>query len=328
MIVFQVIYRSFLPVQRSQLSLFKQECEVVTNQVFVYLKSKFVVILQFWCELTMDKRALAEIFNDRFRQVLEASPLGKNKFLKATGIDRSALSQFLSTDIDRLPRAETLRKIAETSGVSVDWLLNLENAPEGRQEVSSSVQIERAQSEDGSTPLHRWQMEAVGSKLRYVPSTLPDMLSLSAIDDRQKLEIDARGGGVENVLEGVSPDDLDVEIAMPVQTIQDLATQTGLWRNASADLCDRQLKHMINICEESYPRIRLHLYDGSQIFAAPFTVFGRQRAVLYIGGAYLVITNQEQVREFTKKFDNLVRSALIGPDKVHEYLAELLNSSS
>ena len=271
----------------------------------------------------MDKRELADAFQHRFRQVLESSPLGKTKFLKKTGIDRSALSQFLSAEVSRLPRAETLRKIADTSGVSIDWLLNLENAPEGRQEVSSSVQIESALQDDGSTPLRRWHEEAMGSKLRYVPSTLPDMLSLTFINETAKREVDARGGGVENVLKGVSLEEMDLEIAMPIQTVQDLAGQTGLWRNASKDLCLIQLKHMAEICEQSYPRIRLHLYDGSQIFAAPFTVFGKQRAALYIGDSYLVITSADQVREFTRKFDNLVRQALIGPDKVHQLLEDL-----
>ena len=272
----------------------------------------------------MDKRELALKFRQRLNELLAGHSESRNSLLREAGIDRSALSQFLSSDKVRLPRAETLRRLAIASGVSVDWLLAIENAPEGRQEVSSSMSIEQATPNDQPSPLARWHAEAHGHKLRYVPSTLPDMLSLT---DEQSQEprrtADARGGGVENILGQISLDDMDVEIAMPIQTIQNVAQQTGLWSGVSVVRCRRQLEHMANICEENYPALRLHLYDGSKLFSAPFTVFGKQRVAVYIGEAYLVITVQEQVRDFTRRFDRLVRSALFSPDKVHKKLREL-----
>jgi len=125
----------------------------------------------------MDKRVLATRFSARLREVLDSGEGGTAAFVRDTGIDRSALSQFLDPDCVRLPRAESLRNIATARGVSVDWLLDLENAPDGRQQVASSLEIESA-IDDDVTPLHRWRREAEGHKLRYVPSTLPDMLSL------------------------------------------------------------------------------------------------------------------------------------------------------
>ena len=77
----------------------------------------------------MDKRELADHFRVRLREVLDANGEGKAALLRRTGIDRSALSQFLSADKVRLPRAEVLRRLAVSSGVSVDWLLAIENAP-------------------------------------------------------------------------------------------------------------------------------------------------------------------------------------------------------
>ena len=273
----------------------------------------------------MDKRDLAAQFRRRLRTVLESHAEGKSHFMAQTGLDRSALSQFLSPASDRLPRAETLRRIAEISGVSADWLLCLENAPEGRQEVAGSVQIEQEIQADGSTPLDQWRSEAAGFKLRYVPSTLPDMFSLApqALDDTPE---DARGGGVENVLGHISLDDMDVEIAMPIQTLQDLAARTGLWQNTPARQCRRQLEHMARICARTYPALRLHLYDGSKTYSAPFTVFGRQRVALYIGDAYLVVSSPEQVRGFSRQFDRLVRSAVIGSDQVNLTLERLAQS--
>lgn len=269
----------------------------------------------------MDKRDLSARFRERLEQVLTSHPTGKGQFLRDVGMDRSALSQFLSPDSDRLPRAETLRQIARVSGVSVDWLLCLENAPEGRQEVAESVQIEQAVQADGTTPLDQWRSAASGFKLRYVPSTLPDMVSFAP--DTGAPVSDARGGGVENVLERISLEDMDVEIAMPVQTLQDLSARSGLWRDADPAQCHAQLAHMARVCRENYPSLRLHLYDGTQVFSAPFTVFGKQRVALYIGDAYLVVSSPDQIRGFAKQFDRLVRRAIIGSDKVHVFLDEL-----
>ena len=270
----------------------------------------------------MDKRLLSRMFKERLQQVVDSHAEGRGHFMRSAGIDRSALSQFLSLETDRLPRAETLRRIASVSGVSVDWLLCLENAPEGRQEVTESVQLEKEVQADGSTPLDQWRNEAAGFKLRTVPSTLPDIVSLAPDVDAQETLDDARGGGVENVLERLSLNDIDVEVAMPLQTLQDLSARTGLWRSASRDACHQQLVHMSRICRENYPALRLHVYDGTKTFSAPFTVFGNQRVALYIGGAYLVVSGPDQVRGFARQFDRLVRQAVIGSDKIHETLAD------
>ncbi len=270
----------------------------------------------------MDKRALAEAFRERLRVLLSEDRGGVAAFLRDTGVDRSALSQFLDPAIDRMPRAETLRRIAEARGVTVDWLLSLSNAPEGRQEVTPSVQIESAEATpEGGSPIDQWRREAAGMKLRYVPSSLPDMLGL--FDDGPPTEQAPRTGQPENVLGGFRLGDMDVEIAMPVQTLRDLSQGTGLWRGADPALRRRQLSHMAATCAEAFPTLRLHLYDGRRTFAAPFTVFGRIRAALYLGEAYLVVTSTDQVAALSRLFDNLVRRAIVGPERVHDMLHEL-----
>src|SRR4029079_450789 len=97
----------------------------------------------------MDKRALAAAFRERLKSLLGEERGGVAAFLRETGIDRSALSQFLDASVDRLPRAETLRRIADARGVTADWLLSLSNAPSGRQEVAPSVQIEATEAPGG-----------------------------------------------------------------------------------------------------------------------------------------------------------------------------------
>ncbi|WP_295311309.1 transcriptional regulator [Roseobacter sp.] len=275
----------------------------------------------------MDKRDLSAQFRTRLGRVVRSHSSGRSDFLRQTGMDRSALSQFLSPASDRLPRAETLRRIASVSGVSVDWLLCLENAPEGRQEVAGSVKIEQEMQADGSTPLDQWRSEATGFKLRYVPSTLPDMLSFDPDEAGHYATPGPHGGGVEAVLGSISLDDVDVEIAMPVQTLRDLSAGTGLWADTPVALRRRQLTHMARVCRDNYPALRLHLYDGTRSFSAPFTVFGKERVALYIGDAYLVVSSPDQVRDFARQFDRLVRQTIISPDIVHITLDELAQAA-
>jgi transcriptional regulator with XRE-family HTH domain len=272
-----------------------------------------------------DKRTIAAAFRERLGSLVAREHGGVAAFLRDTGIDRSALSQFLDPGVDRLPRAETLRRIAEARGVTTDWLLSLSNAPGGGQELAPSVALEQAAYPGGGSPLDSWRREAAGMKLRYVPSSLPDMLW---VGEEVPQAVDARAGQPESVFEGFRLGDMDVEVAMPLQTLQDLAEGTGLWRGVEPGLRRRQLGHMAATCAEAYPSLRLHLYDGRETFAAPFTVFGRIRAALYLGEAYLVVTAADQVAALSRLFDGLVRRAVIGPDRVDATLAELARAVS
>ena len=73
----------------------------------------------------MDKRDLSGLFRERLRVLLQRSAMRQSAFAQSVGIDRSALSQLLSGQTTRLPRAETLLNIAATHNVSLDWLLGL-----------------------------------------------------------------------------------------------------------------------------------------------------------------------------------------------------------
>ncbi len=264
----------------------------------------------------MDKRELGQAFRKRFAMLLSDMRDDIPGFLNAAGIDRSALSQLRDPKQDRLPRAETLRRIAAATGVSVDWLLALSNARDGRQKLTQSSELLSEEGTDGTTVLSGWHAEAAGHKLRYVPAELPDMLSLSNENDGAE--------GQEKVLSGFDLEEVDLEIAMPQQTLELLAAGTGLWRGADPNRVRRQIAHMAALCDAHYPSLRLHLFDGTKTFCAPYTVFGRMRASIYVGQAYISVTGAEEVRFFTQKFDQLVRDATVSPDMVPDYLRGLL----
>lgn len=263
----------------------------------------------------MDRRDLSSEFRKRFRRLLDDVRDDIPGFLRQTGMDRSALSQLRDPKLDRLPRAETLRRIAEATGVSVDWLLALENSREGRQELTDSKSLLAEDLAEGTSPLTRWQMESAGHKVRYVPATLPDMLSLSAQDDGTE--------GEEKVLTGFDLSEVDLEIAMPLQTLETLAARTGVWKNTPRASAQMQLTQIARLCEEFYPALRLHLFDGAEHFVAPFTVFGRMRAAVYVGNAYISVTGPDEVRFFTGQFDNLVRASVVAPDQIWTWIEDL-----
>lgn len=273
----------------------------------------------------MDRRALAALFRDRLATLAQRGQGGLARLARETGVDRSALSQFLDPAADRLPRAETLRAIAAARGVSADWLLGLSNAAQGGQTLAPALEIETAVYPDGSTPLERWRREAAGAKLRYAPSTLPDMLRLPELMDWEAPgpQGAARLDHGEALLDDARLGDVDVEIAMPRQTLADLARGAGIWEALDPALRDRQLSHMADLCAAHYPRLRLHLYDGRRIFSAPFSVFGMVRAAVYLGRSYLVITAADQVRALARHFDLLVRDAETTADRAPAALRAL-----
>ena len=275
----------------------------------------------------MDRRLLAGIFRERLRELIGQESGGVTRFARETGLDRSALSQFLNDDVDRLPRAESLRQIAETKGVTVDWLLGLSNVSEGGQELTPSVEIEEAIYHDGGTPVDRWRREIAGRKLRYVPSTLPDMMRLHEVNlyEFGAESLYLRDFRSERLLDEGRIGEMDIEISMPLQMLTALQSGGGLWSGLSKDVRRRQLRHIAEIAEARYPTIRLHLFDQLKTYAAPFTVFGTSRAAIYLGGAYLVVTAIDQVRSMIKLFDDLVRTAVVGPDRVHKLIGELLD---
>jgi hypothetical protein len=66
------------------------------------------------------------------------------------------------------------------------------------------------------------------------------------------------------------------------------------------------------------------MFDGLRRYAAPLTVFGTQRAALYLGQLYLVLTSVEHVRTLSRHFDGLIRDADVQPTAVPAHLTRLL----
>jgi hypothetical protein len=101
------------------------------------------------------------------------------------------------------------------------------------------------------------------------------------------------------------------------------ATASGYYEGLSATLRLAQLTHLITLCEQLYPSLRLCLFDARKLFSAPVTVFGPQLAVIYLGRHYLAFRDSARVETITQHFDLLVREAEVGARDMPVYLREL-----
>ena len=67
----------------------------------------------------------------------------------------------------------------------------------------------------------------------------------------------------------------------------------------------------------------LFLYDQRRTYSIPYTVFGPQRAAIFVGEMYLVLNATEHIRSLTRHFDNLIRHAVVSANESAAYLATL-----
>lgn len=273
----------------------------------------------------MDKREIAPVFRERLKDLLAQSGLNPSEFARQCQLDRSAMSQFLDPANLRLPRAEALMRIAAAQGVSIDWLLGVTGASDASLQVSSSAEIELIPDQAQHSPLTQWRAEINGGKTRYVPAYLPDMLSLPELvnHELEPHRASARYNFGEDLLKTVQERGNDLEICMPVQALHELAQGQGIWQNIPQPLRLAQFDYMARLIDEHYPTLRVHFYDRLKHYSAPLTVFGNQRAAIYLGGTYLMVTGSEQISGLSRHFDHLVRVADILPHQASQLCLEI-----
>ena len=278
------------------------------------------------------RRDIVALFRQRLTETIARSGKGRSAFAKASGIERSTLSQLLAPDNDRLPRLDTLAAVAASCGVSIDWLVGLSQRHDLGGDVVEAEPMEIAPTDN--TPLDerlaRWHVEAVGYKIRYVPATFPDLLKTDEI-----IEYELRGAGMQRSAREVGiahvnlayqrRPDTDMEVCTSTQSLEAFARGEGVWRGLPVGARKTQLRHMLQLVDELYPTFRWFLFDGTARHSVPLTVFGPQRAVIFVGQMYLVFNATEQIRALTRHFDELIRAAVIQPHETYWRLQAMLN---
>ena len=273
---------------------------------------------------------MLDTFRTRLTEVISRSSLNQSRFALATGIDRSTLSQLLAPTNRRLPRVETLGRIAREHQVSIDWLLGLTHGGPMQAELleeKTSFTTNALVSNDER--LSEWFTEAAGHKVRYVPQSLPDLLKTEAVirhemehafasRPEQKIETAAAR------LAAIRTMGIDLECCSSMQSLDSFARGEGVWRGFPIAHRRDQLRQIAEVGDELYPMFRWFLFDGLERYAVPVTIFGPIRASVYLGQMYLVLTSADHVRTLTSHFDDLIRGAVVQPPQVPEFARRLL----
>jgi transcriptional regulator with XRE-family HTH domain len=275
----------------------------------------------------LDKRDLSELFRERLKTLLQRSGQNQSAFAASVGIDRSALSQLLSDATTRLPRAETLMTIASEHKVSLDWLLGLSQDEGLTGEIRASLEIEEGSGGFDRTLLAKWHAEAAGTKIRYVPAGIPDLLRTDALV-AYEADIANRNRRAQAIETQYRIDynrrpETDMEVCMPRHTLEIFARGLGVWDGLAVEQRRAQLNHMARLMEDLYPTFRLFLYDGRARYSIPYTIFGPYRAAIYVGDMYLVLNATAPIRTLTRHFDNLIRGAEINAHEAADFARQL-----
>lgn len=277
----------------------------------------------------MDKRHRADLFRSRLKQAIRRSGSNQSDLARATGVDRSTISQLLRDDAARLPNAHVAGACAEVLGVSVDWLLGLTDHPENAAEMlANTLTLTDAPRALVDEQIFNWHQEANGYKIRHVPAALPDMLKTNGVLEWEygphlgRTTSQAISASAQR-LAWMQQSASDYEIAMPLYEMQSFADGTGYYEGLSPDLRRQQIDHWIDLTGTLYPRLRLYLFDARALYCAPITVFGPLLAVIYVGRNYLAFRDTQRVRAFSDHFDHLVREARITSRQMPDHLARL-----
>jgi transcriptional regulator with XRE-family HTH domain len=275
----------------------------------------------------VDKRDLSSVFRERLKTLIQRAGVNQSAFAADVGIDRSALSQLLSGASTRLPRAETLLNIASEHRVSLDWLLGLSQDEGLTGEIRESLEIEEASGGFERTLIAKWHAEAAGTKIRYVPAGIPDLLRTDALIDYEAgISNKSREAQIDETqyrIDYSRRPETDMEVCMPRHTLDIFARGLGIWDRLPAEARAEQLAHMARLLDDLYPSFRLYLYDGRMRYSIPYTIFGSLRAAIYVGDMYLVLNATQPIHTLTRHFDNLIRAADINAHEAASFTASL-----
>lgn len=280
-------------------------------------------------ETPLSKQARATLFRTRLETALREAGANRSALARAVGADRSTISQVLGDDGPRLPNAHIIGAAAAFLGVSADWLLGLSDQPENVDTlVARAMTVTRAPRALIDEQIFGWHQEAAGYKIRHVPAALPDMLKTR---DTLEWEYGPHLGRTTAQAIAASEDRLqwmrgalsDYEIALPLYEMQSFSAGTGYYRGLPLDVRMAQMDHILRLCEQLYPRLRLYLFDARRLYSAPITIFGPLRAALYVGGHYMTFRDRDRIETLTAHFDDLVREAAFTARDVPDHLHSL-----
>lgn len=276
------------------------------------------------------KRPLAELFQHRLHTLFDEHKLSVAAGARKTGIDRTTLSQLLSSTYSRLPRAETVATLARTFDISSDWLLGLsEDRQQGMELIESAVSLTTRRIGPHAELLADLATSVPDSKIRYVSAVgVPDNLKT---DETLIFEYGIIWGKAEAKERIKSPGraelikrrERDFETCASREKLVDFAEGTWIWRGLPAEQRRSQLLYMADEVERLYPNMRLHIFDERQQLTTCFYVFGNKAAVLVADDFKMLFSRDTHIQSFTSLFDLYIRHTVVHPHEAAGWLRAL-----
>ena len=198
--------------------------------------------------------------------------------------------------------------------MSLDWLLGLSQDEGLTGEIRESLEIEEGSGGFDRTLLAKWHAEAAGTKIRYVPAGIPDLLRTDALVDYEaditNRSRETQAGETQYRIDyNRRPGDRHGSLHAAPHAGDLRARPRRLGAAFPKPTRREQLDHMATLLDDLYPTFRLFLYDGRMRYSVPYTIFGPYRAAIYVGDMYLVLNATAPIRTLTRHFDNLIRAA-------------------
>lgn len=281
----------------------------------------------------IDKRTRSNVFRDRLTAAMAEAGTSRAALARAVGIDRSTVTQMLSTEDVRVPGGHVIANLAAALGVSSDWLLGLSDRPERVSAViDASLSIAAAGRATGADDqIFAWHEEAAGYKIRHVPATLPDMLKTDAMMEWEYAPATKKTPGqaiavAHARLEWMRGTTSDYEIAIPFHEFESFVSGTGYYAGLDAGVRREQLAWFVEVYDQLFPSLRIYLYDARHVFSAPVTIFGPRLAVIYVGRHYVAFRDRERVQAISRHFDWLVREATVSDRSFGAHAAAALGA--
>lgn len=274
----------------------------------------------------MTKKSTASVLQRRLQQAFAETGLTLTSFADQCGIDRSGLSQLLSSKSFRIPRGDTLAQLATALNVSSDWLLGLsEDRATGAQLLAHALNNQATTDEPIEATWLAWHQAAQHEKKRYVPAygfpsqfeTEDVLLHIFEPLIGRKKTLQSQAATTKDT------DDLllrDYETCWANHDLDSFVSGTGFWHGLSAAKRRKQLEVLATALDSLYPDYKLYIFDSHKILPLPLAVFGRQRATIYCNNNYLVFNQAPHIDFLIAYFNKLVRHAVVQPDQAATYI--------
>ena len=126
-------------------------------------------------------------------------------------------------------------------------------------EIRASLEIEEGSGGFDRTLLARWHAEAAGTKIRYVPAGIPDLLRTEALIDYEadisNRSREQQADETQYRIEYNRRPETDMEVCMPRHTLEIFARGLGVWTGFPEQARREQLEHMARAARRPLPDV-------------------------------------------------------------------------